>query len=306
MLTLRQIEIIRAIMVTGTVAGAARLLNVSAPGVSRMMKYTEDSLGFNLFVRKGGRFVPTAEASDVFAQINAVYKKVEDLHYAIDRLEKGDTAELKVGSVPSIANVMVPRAAAAVRRRYPHLLMDIDILKIEDAIDYLLLGKGELVAMSYLLQHPALTFAPLARGELVFIAAADHPLASRSRISAEEIVRHPLIGIDPKDPYGRIMADIFTRHGLDYRITIRARFGTTVCALVRQNLGVAVIDIFTVADGSLAGLKVIPIAEKTDFQTYAAYRRDVTLSSFAEAFLASLRAEMEAVRAPRPATVTSG
>jgi DNA-binding transcriptional LysR family regulator len=31
MLTLRQIEIIRAIMVTGTVAGAARLLNVSSP-----------------------------------------------------------------------------------------------------------------------------------------------------------------------------------------------------------------------------------------------------------------------------------
>ena len=32
MLTLRQIEVIRAIMVTGTVGGAARLLNVSAPG----------------------------------------------------------------------------------------------------------------------------------------------------------------------------------------------------------------------------------------------------------------------------------
>ena len=34
MLTLRQIEVIRAIMITGTIAGAAKLLNVSAPGIS--------------------------------------------------------------------------------------------------------------------------------------------------------------------------------------------------------------------------------------------------------------------------------
>ena len=45
MLTLRQIEVIRAIMVTGTVGGAARLLHVSAPGVSRTMKHAEGVLG---------------------------------------------------------------------------------------------------------------------------------------------------------------------------------------------------------------------------------------------------------------------
>jgi hypothetical protein len=42
MLTLRQIEVIRAVMVTGTIAGAARLPNVAAPGISRLMKHTED------------------------------------------------------------------------------------------------------------------------------------------------------------------------------------------------------------------------------------------------------------------------
>jgi DNA-binding transcriptional LysR family regulator len=38
MLTLRQIEVIRAVMVAGTINGAAKLLNVSAPGISRLMK----------------------------------------------------------------------------------------------------------------------------------------------------------------------------------------------------------------------------------------------------------------------------
>ena len=41
MMTLRQVEVIRAVMVTGTIGGAAKLLNVSAPGISRLVKYTE-------------------------------------------------------------------------------------------------------------------------------------------------------------------------------------------------------------------------------------------------------------------------
>ena len=60
MLTLRQIEVIRAIMVTGTVGGAARLLNVSSPGISRIMKHAERrSVGVKLFSRRGGRYSPT-------------------------------------------------------------------------------------------------------------------------------------------------------------------------------------------------------------------------------------------------------
>ena len=75
----RQIEVIRAIIVTGTVGGAARLLNESSPGVSRAMKHAESLLGLMLFHRKGGRFDPT---------------------------------KLLIGAVPSISNVMTPRAIA--------------------------------------------------------------------------------------------------------------------------------------------------------------------------------------------------
>ena len=73
---------------------------------------------------------------------------------------------------------------------------------------------------------------------------------------------------------------------------IKARFGVTVCALVRQNLGVGVIDGFTLADQGY-DLRVIPIKEDTTFQTYVAFRNDATLSSAAEFFIAALRARMK-------------
>lgn len=299
MITLRQIEVVRAVMVTGTIAGAAKLLNVSAPGISRLMKYTEDTLGFRLFIRRHGRYDPAPEARDVFDLIDTVYKKVGDLQVAIGRMKRGEARELGLGSVPSIANVMVPLAIERLRRRYPELRIDINILKVEDAVDYLLLGKGEVVAMSYRFDHPIVAFAPLARGRLLCIVPQGHALAGAASLSAAEIVRHPLVGIDPNDPYGAIMARIFARHGLDYDVTIRARFGSTVCSLVAAGLGIAVIDQFTVAHGRMQGIRCVEIDEDTGFDTFAAHRSDAPLSTYAESFVALLRDEMRAVTASR-------
>lgn len=297
-LTLRQIEVLRAVMVAGSVSGAARLLGVSAPGISRLMKYTERSVGLRLFDRRQGRYVPTPEASDIFEQVNTVYKRVDDLQSMIGRMKLGDPFELKIGSVPSICNVMVPRAIQSVRHSFPNLRIDINVLKLEEAIDYILLGKGELVAMSYRLDHNAIDFIPLAKGQLFCIVPANHALAARDAISAAEMVRYPLIGIDPSDPYGSIMAKIFTDQGLNYDISIRARFGTTVCSLVQAGLGIAMIDQFTVAGGNMPGLKFLRIIEPTEFQTYIAKRRDVALSTFAVNFVTSLRRVMITTMGP--------
>jgi DNA-binding transcriptional LysR family regulator len=299
MMTLRQVEVIRAVMVTGTIGGAAKLSNVSAPGISRLVKYTEKSLGIRFFQRQNGRYFPTPEAQNIFEQINGVYKKVDDLTEIISKIGHGALSELRIGSVPSISQVMVPRAIERVRRRYPDLRIDINILKIEEAIDYLLLGRGDCVAMSYRLDHSGLDFLPLASGELFCIVPQGHELAGRKQISAAEIIRYPLIGIDPTDPYGRIMADIFARKKLNYDITIRARFGTTVCALVKAGLGIAVIDQFTVAHGGFPGVELLRIAEPTNFDTYIAVKRGAPLSLYIEHYIRCLRAEMQAGGLPR-------
>jgi DNA-binding transcriptional LysR family regulator len=293
MLTLRQIEVIRAIMITGTVGGAARLLNVSSPGVSRAMKHAETLIGVKLFNRRGGRYSPTPQANAIFDQINSVYDKVEDLQFVISRIKRGADSALKIASVPSIAHVMVPRAVAELRKTLPNLSIDVDILKIEEAVDYLLLGKGELVAMSYKLEHAMLAYEPLARGRLKCVVPEAHPLARLQRVTADQIVKYTLIGVDPNDPYGRIMAGLFANRALPYEVSIRARFGATVCALVSLGLGIAIVDEFTLAADQWPRLRALDIAEPTAFQTYIVHRKDAPLSSYAARFVAALRGQME-------------
>ena len=81
---------------------------------------------------------------------------------------------------------------------------------------------------------------------------------------------------------------------INYDMTIRARFGTTVCALVKAGLGIAVIDQFTVAHGGFPGVELLRIVESTKFETYIAVKRGAPLSLYIEHFIHCLRLEMQA------------
>nr|WP_283647304.1 aminotransferase class I/II-fold pyridoxal phosphate-dependent enzyme [Marinovum algicola] len=189
---------------TGTINGAATLLGVSAPGISRLVKHTEESLGLRLFERKGGLFVPSVEASAIFDQIGRVYKNVENLSLAIASLQRGEAVDLSFASAPSVAQFIAARAVRRVRQRFPDLFIDLNILKIEETIDYLMLDRGEFVMMSTAIENAGITNEIAAQGRLAAIVPEGHELAGRDQVSVHDLVRFPMIGVEPNDPYGSV------------------------------------------------------------------------------------------------------
>ena len=59
---LRHIEVFNAVMLTGSVSAAARLMNVTQPAVSRILAHAELQLGFALFQRVKGKRPPSPGA----------------------------------------------------------------------------------------------------------------------------------------------------------------------------------------------------------------------------------------------------
>ena len=299
-LTLRQVEVIRAVMMTGTIQGAAEFLNVSPPGISRLLKHTEESLGVRLFERKAGLFVPAAEAAPVFEQIQQIHLKMAGLSFALDRLKRGAESELAFASMPSVAQFIAARAVMQVRRRFPELYLDLNVLKIEETVEYLLLERGEFVAASYAFDHPSLAFRKIGGGDLVVILPEGHRLAGASRLSVQEIADEPLIGVDAGDPYGEITARPFAAAGLPRRLSVKARFAQTVVSLVRHGLGVAIIDEFSVAGVYMPGLARVPLAEPVTMSLYVAQKDGRMLSSYADYAIDRLRDELRRAVASRP------
>ncbi len=295
-LTLRQIEVIRAVMIAGSIQGAASLLNVSAPGISRLVKHTEDTLGVRLFERKAGVFLPAAEAQTIFSMIHQVHRQIEHLNDAVHSLRKGEEMTLSFASAPSIAQFIAARVIRSIRHRFPDLNIDLNILKIEETLDYLLVERGEFVIMSSPSNNPAVEAVPLVEGRLVAIVPEGHRLAARPAISIHDLVDEPVIGVDPNDPYGAVLASPFRAAGIEPTYAMRGRFAQTVVSLVRHGLGVAVIDEFSVAEVYMPGLVRRPLVEPCSITAYVLTRRGRALSSFAEFAVERFRRELAGAR----------
>ncbi len=291
-MTLRQIEVIRAVMMTGTISGAADMLNVSAPGISRLVKHTEESLGIRLFERKAGLFTPSVEAARVFDQVREVYKGVENLQVAVGSLQKGEDVRLAFATAPSIAQFVAARALQKVRSRYDDLFVDMNVLKIEETVDYLLLERGEFVIMSSAVWNAAIENDEIAEGRLVVVLPEGHALARKESISAADLAGEDLIGVDPSDPYGALLAKPFEMAGISIRHAMRGRFAQTVVSLVRHGLGVAVIDEFSVAEVYMPGLARRPLTEDVRVKSFVARKKGRVLSGFAEYAIAQFRREL--------------
>lgn len=291
-MTLRQIEVIRAVMLTGTITGAAAMLNVSAPGISRLVKHTEDSLGIRLFERKAGLFIPSVEASRVFDQVREVYRRVESLQNAVGSLKRGEDVRLSFATAPSIAQFIAARVLRQVRSQYDDLFVDMNVLKIEETVDYLLLERGEFVIMSSAVQNAAIENDQIAEGRLVVILPEGHPLANQETVSAAQLAGEALIGVEPSDPYGALLSQPFALAGLEVNHAMRGRFAQTVVSLVRHGLGVAVIDEFSVAEVYMPGIVRRPLAEDVRIKTFVSRKKGRVLSGFAEYTIAHFRREL--------------
>ncbi|WP_323772406.1 LysR family transcriptional regulator [Antarctobacter sp.] len=291
-MTLRQIEVIRAVMMTGTISGAATMLNVSAPGISRLVKHTEESLGIRLFERKAGLFVPSIEASKVFDQVREVYKGVENLQRAVGALQQGEDVRLAFASAPSVAQFIAARVMQRVRARYGDLFIDLNILKIEETVDYLLLERGEFVIMSSRIENAAVVNEQIAEGRLVVILPEGHRLAAQKTVSVHDLATEAQVGIDPTDPYGKLLAQPFIEAGLPLNHAMRGRFAQTVVSLVRHGLGVSVIDEFSVAEVYMPGVVRRPLTEDVRIATYVVRKKGRVLSGFAEFTIQQFRREL--------------
>ena len=94
---LRHLEIFHAVMRSGSVSGAANLLNLSQSAASKALAQAEHSLGLTLFKRVQGRLVRTREAEELFAQTTLLFAQADNVQRLARSLKRNPEAHLRIG-----------------------------------------------------------------------------------------------------------------------------------------------------------------------------------------------------------------
>lgn len=261
MLTLRQIEIFRAVMVTHSVSGAARLLGGSQPGISRAIGHMQDRIGLRLFDRVRGRLVPTPEAQALFDETQRLHRAIEGFDHVVARLATGTHQPLRIGASPALGHSVVPPMLAALIAALPGVTLRFDILSVEQVIDYLELQRGDLALTVFPLDHPSIESQRIGAGRMLCALPAGHRLAAAATITIADLADERLIGFGTDTPHGRIVATLHARAGRALTPAITVRFAETAVRFVAAGLGLAIVDAFTARQPHGTDVRFVPLAD---------------------------------------------
>nr|WP_227994253.1 LysR family transcriptional regulator [Vibrio parahaemolyticus] len=238
-------EVFYAIMQAGTVSGAARLLHVSQPNVTRVLAHTEQQLGFALFERVKGRLVPTQEAKALLPEAEKVYQQLGQFRSLTNKVKQG-TQHLRIGAPPVLAaHLLAPTVA---------------LLSKEHGISFELLTANRDELCSGLLKHeldvaiafgeeipPALMGHVLLKENLALIAPKSAAIPAEKTVILEELISHdlPIIGLDSRDPLGLLLHQTLSARDEHYQHAITVRSYSTAAELVKHQAGFAIVDPWT-------------------------------------------------------------
>ncbi len=288
-LNLRQIEVFRAIMISGTLSGAGRLLFVSQPAVSRMLAVSEARLGFPLFDRVKGRLHPTREAKQLFEEVQQVYDGIQRVNDLAHNLADDRSGVLNLVSSPSFSEYLIPRVITRFRVKHPDVTIKYRPLTMDVLVPQLLLGNADIGISMLPPQHPNLETRELGDGNMVCIVPRFSPLAELRAVRPEDLVGQTLISFGADTPLGTTLAPFFASHPQLLPPAIEVRSSLTACSMVREGAGVALIDSYCVTPGLLRDVVVRPIAPAIALKIHVTHSRLSPLPVLAKAFLAAFR-----------------
>ena len=123
-LNVRQLEAFRATMRSGSITGAADILHVSQPSVSRLISDLEHCVGFSLFERAGRGITPTAEARRFHEAVESIFVGLDRLSDIADTIRSSAGSTISAGVIQAFSHVVVPEAL----RKFSELHLDVNIM----------------------------------------------------------------------------------------------------------------------------------------------------------------------------------
>ncbi|WP_445503008.1 LysR family transcriptional regulator [Microvirga sp. G4-2] len=294
---LRQIEVFRAVMVTGSISGAARLLAVSQPAISRLLAYTEDRLGMKLFERVKGRVQPTPEARRLFAEVDQVHQGVVRVNNLAQELRERGTGGMHVVASPSVGQAFVPEAICHFRHHFPDVRVEFEILTLQELVARVSANRVDLGLSVLPVDEPTIADTAIMKGSLRVIFRRGHELANLSEITPADLASYSLIGYGPQTPYGLHIERALSASGTSLRFDTVVRFTPVACSLVQAGAGVGIVDEFVIRGGTWPEIEARPFVPHTQMHVHLVTSRLEPLSRIAQAFTKILH---DLGRAPIP------
>jgi len=291
-LSFKQIEAFRSVMVNGSVVGAAKLMNLTQPSVSRAIALLEIRLGYPLFVRRGRRLLPTPQA-------DTLYREVEHLHAGLERIAqvaldigRQRAGALRVATMPGLSQGLVPRVVARFMATRPDVTVVVQSLYSPQIAELVSTRQLDVGFIETPLARAATVIEPLPPCRMVALMPKDHRLARHKRISIKDLDGERLVMISHGSVVRQQVEEAFARAGAAPRTVVETPSAVIACVLAAEGAGVAIVARWTAKPFARPGVAICELEEYLASPCAVIYPQLPARMPLADAFTAEFRREL--------------
>jgi DNA-binding transcriptional LysR family regulator len=188
---------------------AADRLRVSQSRVSQLIRTLETIVGAELFARTSRRVTLTPMGERLRSRVLPAYT---ELRQAFDHMREavgGISGELRLGIfIAPSGGPRLPEILSNFERRHPDCRVVLVDLDWRDPLGPIRNGDVDIMATRFPIRQPDLTVGPVLASDTRALAVADdHPLASRSFVTVEDLADYVLAEVESLPPE---LSDAFT------------------------------------------------------------------------------------------------
>ena len=287
--TLQQLAYFVALAEVRSFTGAADLLRVAQPTLSRQLKVLEDELGAPLVHRTRGAVTLTPAGDAVLPLARRMLADMEAARVAVAELVGLQRGRVRVGATPSLCIGVLADVVRVFHDRYPAIHLELAENGSQLLVRSLLRNEIDIALVIVPAEglDPGLNLTPVLRERLsVASPASEKAPSSRGAMTVKELARRPLVvprrGYDLREVTLQAYADA----GVTPRFAVEGGEMDAVLRLVEAGTGVAVVpDLVFAGRPRLRRTALNPPLYRT---VALARRADLTPSQAVQAFCETL------------------
>lgn len=285
----RHIDLLDAILHTGSLSAAAQQLAITQPSATRSLQQVERELGYPLFNRLGGRLQPTEEMLQLAPMIRQAFEGMENARRTAMNLRSRQQATLRVGVALSLAGGL-PAAYERLVREHGDLRCEFSTGHYDTLLQWLLMHEIDVGVALEPPPHAALALEDLGSRRLVCAGRPEllGKYRHASAVNAAALKTMTLIEIVTADPVGRLVASYAQRYDWPYPSRLGVKTHQIALDLAAHGLGVAVVDDYS-ASRYGDRLVVLPIEPLAQINVQAMMLKTRPVTKWAAQFIACYR-----------------
>ncbi len=290
-ITIQQMEILVALVETGSFTRAAGKCFLSQPSLTKQIQNLEEAAGTRLVNRGSAGISLTPEGQILHDYARRILRLREDAKERITRLKEQESGHIYICASTIPATYILPRLLGLLKQTYPDMQIHIQTHDSEETIQIVLNSQAELGFIGKEPSNRKLIAERLWKDRLVLAVPVAHPLAGRSVVTVEELAGIPFVlrekGSATRDIVEGCLQKRFGSSLSQFNVVCEIGSSEAVKEAILSGLGVSILSVFAIerelSQGLLATVNISDCALERYF--YLICKKNFPLMKYHKHFI---------------------